>query len=206
MILFSLIKSLDIDHVDQRLFCVLTVLGERPALRVNMKKWIPESQTLSSFPSGAFSLNTSFRCWNIRPFAGFVCSKQILRVEGGSHPIRYLWVFPSSSSSSSPAASASVRVSVLLVRRAAVARGQAAAVVVFKRWQRWVWASCDELTESSSADQSEPVELEGPEQSSPQVTLPRGHQGHRVHRDGSIPETRSRGCIHTDYWSIVPSN
>lgn len=48
-----------------------------------------------------------------------------------------------------------------------------------------------ELTESSSADQREPVELQGPQQSSPQVTLPGGHQGHPVQWDGCIPETQS---------------
>lgn len=70
--------------------------------------------------------------------------------------------------------SVSVRLYVLLMRRAAA----------FKTPR-------DELTESSSADQREPVELQGPEQSGPQVTLPRGHEGHRVHRDGSVPETQS---------------
>lgn len=47
--------------------------------------------------------------------------------------------------------------------------------------------------QSSSADQREPVELQGPEQRRPQVALPGRHQGHREHRDGGVPADRPAG-------------
>lgn len=49
-----------------------------------------------------------------------------------------------------------------------------------------------ELTERSSADQREPVELQGPQQGGPQVTLPGGHEGHRVQREGGVPGDTGR--------------
>lgn len=62
-----------------------------------------------------------------------------------------------------------------------------------------------ELAEGSSADQCEPVKLQGPEQSGPQVTLPRGHEGNQVHRDGGVPEKQNK-ATETFVWSSVPSN
>lgn len=70
---------------------------------------------------------------------------------------------------------------------------QTALAVSFESVRWWVWVSCQQA-EGPSADQCEPVELEGPEQRSPQITLPRGHQRHLVHWDGCIPATEDGGC------------
>lgn len=88
----------------------------------------------------------------------------------------------------------SVRPSVLLMTPAAVTRGHAAVVVERRFWT----SSCE--AQSSSADQCEPVELQGPQQSGPQVALPRGHQGDGVHRDGGVPETQHRDKQTHSHW------
>lgn len=84
--------------------------------------------------------------------------------------------------------SSSVSVSVCVMTcAAAVTRDQAVAVVRFAH----LWSG--EQTQGPPADQEEPVELQGPQQSGPQVTLPGGHQGHGEQRHGGVPATQVIG-------------